>query len=193
MGRKPAFFVTFLSHMFCFDVGTTLIGSKERMSKAVENKIVDLIAKNIDAAGYDLVRAQIVGGGKYATLQIMAERKDGVGMTVEDCAKISGAVSSIIEADADLADRFDLEVSSPGIDRPLMKIRDYERFQGHVAKIELKAPLEGQRRFQGKIVNVLGEEIEFSADKKVLKVPFKDIERAKLVLTDELLKAAVNG
>ena len=74
-----------------------------------------------------------------------------------------------------------------------MKIRDYERFQGHVAKIELKAPLEGQRRFQGKIVNVLGEEIEFSADKKVLKVPFKDIERAKLVLTDELLKAAVNG
>jgi ribosome maturation factor RimP len=163
------------------------------MSKAVENKIVDLIAKDIDAAGYDLVRAQIVGGGKYATLQIMAERKDGVGMTVEDCAKISGAVSSIIEADADLADRFDLEVSSPGIDRPLMKMRDYERFQGHVAKIELKAPVEGQRRFQGKIVNVLGEEIEFSADKKVLKVPFKDIERAKLVLTDELLKAPMGG
>jgi ribosome maturation factor RimP len=121
----------------------------------------------------------------------MAERKDGAGMTVEDCAAISSAVSEIIEADADLADRFDLEDSSPGIDRPLVKLRDYERFLGHVAKVELKSPVSGQRRFQGKIAGVSGEEIEFGVDKGVLKVSFKDIERAKLVLTDDLLKGAV--
>jgi ribosome maturation factor RimP len=163
------------------------------MSKALENKIAGLIAGKVESAGYDLVRVQIKGGGKYATLQVMAERKDGVGMTVEDCATISSAVCLSVEADTDLADRFDLEVSSPGIDRPLVKLQDFVRFQGNVAKVELNAPLEGQRRFQGKIENVSGEEIAFSVDKKVLKVSFKDIERAKLVLTDELLKAAASG
>ncbi|MFA4994162.1 MAG: hypothetical protein WC521_02530 [Bdellovibrionales bacterium] len=159
------------------------------MSKAVESRIADLIASKVEAAGYDLVRIQIVGGGKYATLQIMAERKDGVGMTVEDCAGLSSLVSLIVEADADLADRFGLEVSSPGIDRPLVKIKDYEKYLGHVAKVELNKPIEGQRRFQAKIKSVSSEEIEFALDARVLKVPFQTIERAKLVLTDELLKS----
>jgi len=160
------------------------------MSKAVETKIAELIADKVESAGYDLVRVQIIGGGKYATLQIMAERKDGAGMTVEDCTAISGVVSSAIEGKADLADRFDLEVSSPGIDRPLMKPADYVRFQGHVAKIELKEPVEGRRRFQGAIGAIVEETVEFRADKKVVKVTFEIIERAKLVLTDELLKAS---
>ncbi len=163
------------------------------MSKAVENKIAALIADDIGAAGYELVRVQIMGGGKYAALQIMAERKDGVGMTVEDCATISSGVSEKLEADAELADRFDLEVSSPGIDRPLVKIADYARFQGHVAKIELSAPREGQKRFQGAIVGVSDEEIEFGTEKGAIRVPFGAIERAKLVLTDALLKAAASG
>ena len=163
------------------------------MSKAVETKVADLIAGAMDAAGYDLVRVLITGGGKYAALQIMAERRDGVGMTVEDCAAISRTVSERIEADAALAERFDLEVSSPGIDRPLMKAQDYARFQGHVAKVELNAPVNGQRRFQAKIARVSGDEVEFSTDKGALIVPVAAIERAKLVLTDELLKAAASG
>jgi ribosome maturation factor RimP len=163
------------------------------MSKAVENKISELIVGEVDSAGYELVRVQITGGGKYATLQIMAERKDGVGMTVEDCATISSAVSLIIEADADLADRFDLEVSSPGIDRPLMKVRDFDRFRGHEAKFELKDPVEGQRRFQGRIESVSGEEITFKIDGKDLKASFRNIARAKLVLTDDLLNPASSG
>jgi ribosome maturation factor RimP len=158
------------------------------MSKAVEKKIAELIAGEVEAAGYDLVRVQITGGGKYATLQVMAERKDGAGMTVEDCAKISSAVSPVIEADAEWADRYALEVSSPGIDRPLVKLGDYERFQGHVAKFELIKPREGQRRFQGRIAGVSGEVVEFDTDKGVQIIPFENIERAKLVLTDELLK-----
>ena len=163
------------------------------MSKTVENKIAGLIAGDIETAGYDLVRVHLSGGGKYAALQIMAERQDGVGMTVEDCANISRLVTEKLEADKDLADRYDLEVSSPGIDRPLMKLQDYTRFQGHVAKVELNAPVDGQKRFQGKITQVAGNVIEFDADKVSVKVPFEQIEKAKLVLTDELLKAAASG
>lgn len=163
------------------------------MAKVVENKIEALIAAESAAAGYELVRVQVMGGGKYATLQIMAERQDGVGMTVEDCACISRLVSAKLEADADLADRYDLEVSSPGIDRPLVKLADFARFQGHVAKIEVGAPVEGQRRFQGTITGVEGEEILLDTDKGAVRLPFAGIERAKLVLTDALLKAAASG
>jgi len=163
------------------------------MSKAIEKKIAALIAGDIGTAGYELVRVQITGGGKYAALQIMAERDDGKGMTVEDCATISRAVSEVIEKDAELADRYDLEVSSPGIDRPLVKLQDYARFQGHVAKIELNAAIDGQRRFQGKIEAVSDERVELGTDKGKVSVPFDEIEKAKLVLTDELLKAAASG
>jgi ribosome maturation factor RimP len=163
------------------------------MSKAVESKIATLIEADIEKAGYHLVRVHISGNGKYAGLQIMAERHDGVGMTVDDCAVISRQVSEKIEAEKDLADRYDLEVSSPGIDRPLTKLQDYPRFQGHVAKVELSAPVDGQKRFQGKIVQVAGEEIEFKTDKGSVNVKFALIEKAKLVLTDDLLKAAARG
>lgn len=199
MGRKPAFFVTHRPFRAAGNraeaakrrrrIGERVFIVVETMSKAVESKIADLIANKVEAAGYDLVRVLIVGGGKYATLQVMAERKDGVGMKVEDCESLSILVSSIVEADTELADRFGLEVSSPGIDRPLVKVKDYEKYLGHVAKVELNVPVEGHRRFQAKIKSVAGEEIAFDADKKVLKVPFKNIERAKLVLTDELLKS----
>jgi ribosome maturation factor RimP len=159
------------------------------MSKTIENKIAAFVADGVDATRYELVRVQVTG----PTLQLMVERKDGAGMTVDDCATISRAVSSAIEADPELADRYALEVSSPGIDRPLVKLEDYARFQGHVAKIELKAPLEGRRRFQGTIAGIIGDEIEFNVDKDALKVPFRGIERAKLVLTDALLKETSGG
>lgn len=163
------------------------------MSKSVENKVAELVAGEMGAAGYDLVRVHISGGGKYAALQIMGERQDRAGMTVEDCAAISKIVTAKLEADAALADKYDLEVSSPGIDRPLMKLQDYARFLGHVAKVELNTPVEGKKRFQGRITQTFETGIEFDVEKAALKVPFAQIERAKLVLTDELLKAAASG
>ena len=163
------------------------------MSKALENKIADLVAKDIEIAGYALVRVHLSGGGKYATLQIMADRQDEAGMTVEDCAKISKLIMAKLESDKDLSDRFDLEVSSPGIDRPLVKIKDYDRFCGHVAKIELATPIGKQKRLQGTIAGVTGNEIEFETDTGSLKIAFDQIEKAKLVLTDKLLKAAQSG
>ncbi|MDE2029326.1 MAG: ribosome maturation factor RimP [Alphaproteobacteria bacterium] len=163
------------------------------MSKDVERKVADLIADGIAAMGYELVRVRIMGGGKHAALQIMAERKDGSGMTVEDCAAISRQASEKIEADPALAERYALEVSSPGIDRPLVRMKDYERYKGHVAKIELDAPVEGRKKFEGKIARVAGDAIVFEADKESLSVPFAAIEKAKLIMTDELLKAAMSG
>lgn len=163
------------------------------MSKAVEKKIADLIEGKISEAGYELVRVQIMGGGKYATLQVMVDRKDGEGITVDDCAAVSEIVSGLVEVDPDLTERFGLEVSSPGIDRPLVRLKDFEKYVGHLAKIELNEPLNGKRRFQAKIAKVANEEIEFVVDKEPLKVPFTSIERAKLVLTDELMEAAASG
>jgi ribosome maturation factor RimP len=166
------------------------------MAKAnVETKINDLIASDLSAMGYELVRVQVTGGGQYATLQVMAERADGKPMTVEDCVAISHAASSKLDTDDTMADRYTLEVSSPGIDRPLIRLKDFERFAGHLARIELSAPLEvlgeKQRRFQGNIVRVKGQDndaaIEFRTDKGEISVPMIAIAKAKLVMTDQLV------
>lgn len=164
-------------------------------NKALEQQIADMIGTDISALGYDLVRVQILGGGQFATLQIMAERLDEQGITVEDCTKISHAISERLDADKALADKFTLEVSSPGIDRPLVKAKDYERFKGHMAKVELDQPLDGikGRRFQASIVGVRkpepAAEIEFRLDTGAVNVPISAIQNARLVLTDALLKS----
>jgi ribosome maturation factor RimP len=163
------------------------------MSKLVENNIAALIGEDLQGAGYDLVRVHISGGGKYAALQVMAERRDEVGMTVEDCAAISKMIMSKIDGDKELADKYDLEVSSPGIDRPLVRLQDFIRFKGHIAKVDLEKPIEGQKRFQGKIADASENGIRFDTEKGSVTAPVSSIDKAKLVLTDALLKAAVKG
>ena len=127
------------------------------------------------------------------TLQLMAERSDGQAMTVDDCVRISNAASERLDADDTMADRYTLEVSSPGIDRPLVRLKDYQRFTGHTAQIELEAPRDGQKRFKGNIVRISGNEedaeIELHTDKGDVRIPMQSIARAKLVLTDALLNA----
>ena len=163
-------------------------------AKPVETKISQLIADPLSAMGYELVRVLLTGGGSFSTLQIMAERKDGAAMTVEDCTQISHAISERLDADESLSKHSTLEVSSPGIDRPLVRLKDYERFAGHLARIELDAAIDGRKRFKGKIVRVTGQandaEIEFLTDTGDVRVPIQGIARAQLVLTDELLKLA---
>ena len=162
-------------------------------AKALENKVSKLIGSELSEEGYELVRVQLMSGGNFSTLQIMAERIDGKPMTVDDCVKISQAASTKLDEDESLADHYTLEVSSPGIDRPLVRLKDYERFTGHMARIELEAPRDGKKRFQGNIVRINGREpdaeIEFSTDSGALRVPMNNILRAKLVLTDALLNA----
>jgi ribosome maturation factor RimP len=139
----------------------------------------------IEAAGYRLVRLRLMGG-KTKTLQIMAERPDGT-MNVEDCAKLSHALLDFIEAENPLEGEYELEVSSPGIDRPLTRLMDFARYSGHEAKIELVAPLDGRKRFRGKLLGLDGNEVAMETQGSRVSFPFKGIADAKLVLTDQLI------
>ena len=162
-------------------------------TKEIEGKVSALVGDDLAALGYELVRVQLTPGGRFMTLQVMAERMDNKPMTVDDCARISRAISAKREQTDPLAGRYTLEVSSPGIDRPLVRLKDFERFAGHTARIELEAPLGGQKRFQGSIVRVTGSspdaEIELKTEAGAVRVPANAIARAKLVLTEALLGA----
>lgn len=156
-------------------------------TKELEKTVTDLIGGELAAMGYDLVRVQVSPGGRYLTLQVMAERSDLKAMTVEDCVKISHAVSPRLDAADPLAGRYTLEVSSPGTDRPLVRLQDFERFTGHQARIELAAPLGAgsQRRFEGSIVRVTGnQEIELKTEQGDVVLPANTIAKAKLVPND---------
>ncbi|MBL8698607.1 MAG: ribosome maturation factor RimP [Alphaproteobacteria bacterium] len=151
-----------------------------------------LVQPTIDGLGYELVRV-VVSGKHRPTIQIMAERRDGKGMTVEDCEAISRALSAKLDVEDPIADSYTLEVSSPGIDRPLVKPRDYARFAGHLAKIELKSPIAGQRRFTGKIVDADETTVRIAAVAGEVTLPLAEVARAKLLLTDDLIRAAQAG
>jgi ribosome maturation factor RimP len=156
--------------------------------KELEQKLADLAARALAGLDYDLVRVQLMPGGRYTTLQVMAERKDRKAMTVEDCARISRGLSPKLDEAELITGGYTLEVSSPGIERPLVKVEDYERFAGRMARIELAAPLadaEGLKRFEGSIVRVTGRapdaEIALRTGKGEVKVRASAIAKARLV------------
>lgn len=152
-------------------------------------KVEAMIAPAIEAMGYEVVRV-MVSGGQSVTLQVMAERHDGKMMTVEDCADISRTVSALLEVEDPITGPYRLEVSSPGIDRPLTKARDFERFAGHRARIEAGEMIDGRRRFIGALKGVKDEAVVVILDGgEEAAVPLASIVRAKLVLTDALLAA----
>jgi ribosome maturation factor RimP len=123
----------------------------------------------------------------------MAERRDRQPMTVEDCETISRAISAKLDVEDPLPDAYTLEVSSPGIDRPLVRPADYARFAGHVAKVESREPVAGQRRFTGRILAADATALRIATETGEVELPIAGILRAKLVLTDELLRAAKAG
>ncbi|HUB97228.1 MAG TPA: ribosome maturation factor RimP, partial [Stellaceae bacterium] len=137
---------------------------------------------------YRVVRVAFLGA-KRATLQIMAERIDDVPMTVDDCTEISRSVSALLDVADPIASAYLLEVSSPGIDRPLVRPEDYARFAGFEAKLELNGLREGRRRFRGRILGFEHEAVKLELDGETVELPFRDIARARLVLTDALLSA----
>ena len=126
-----------------------------------------------------------------ATLQIMAERVDGQPMTVDDCAEISHVVSALLDVEDPITEAYSLEVSSPGIDRPLTRLKDFERFAGFEAKMELRRPHEGRKRFRGRLAGVReGGLVAIRLDDgSEPALPFDEISSAKLILTDELIAA----
>ncbi len=152
-------------------------------------RVQQLIEPSVGDLGFDIVRVQISGKEKLA-MQIMVEHKDGQGMTVDDCATVSRAVSALLEVEDPIKGSYTLEVSSPGLDRPLVRIGDFERFQGHQAKIEVNRPLDGRRRFKGRLLGVEGDNVRILVDGVEVDLPHPDIHRAKLLMTDDLIAAA---
>ncbi|WP_085808944.1 ribosome maturation protein RimP [Sphingomonas sp. TZW2008] len=159
--------------------------------------LIRLIEPEATALGFDLVRVALFGKGDERTLQVMAERPDTRQLTIDDCADLSRRISDVFdaleEAGRDPIDgAYRLEVSSPGIDRPLTRLADYADWQGHEAKLTLDAPLDGQKQFRGEIAAVDGEDISIrNRTGSVASVPFGRIVDAKLVLTDKLIAATV--
>jgi ribosome maturation factor RimP len=148
-----------------------------------------LIAPSVEAMGFVLVQVRFIGGRNHPTLQVMAERRDEVEMTVEDCAELSRAISALLDVEDPVPTSYQLEVSSPGIDRPLVRLEDYERFAGHAARLETERPIDGRKRFKGKLLGVADGRIRLSLDDTGTdaEIPFAAVSKAKLVLTDELI------
>ncbi len=155
---------------------------------ALEQKIVKLIEPALTDKGFALVRVKITDGLRR-TVQIMAERIGDNTITLDECALISRTASAILDVTDPIPEEYTLEVSSPGIDRPLIKLADYERFKGFTARVQLGMPLEGRKRFQGDIVGAEASAVKIKLPDaaEVSVIPFHMIESAKLVLTDALL------
>lgn len=158
----------------------------------VQDRVAALIEGPLEEMGYELVRVQLSGGGR-PVLQIMAERADGRAMTVEDCADISHALSVLLDAEDPIAGAYTLEVSSPGIDRPLTRPRDFERFAGFEARIETREAIDGRRRFRGRLLGIDQGVVAIETDQGRAEVPLAGIVKARLVLNDELIAAHQDG
>lgn len=155
----------------------------------IEDEVLRLIAPALEAMGYDIVRVKIVGH-RRPTLQIMAERCDGTAFTIDSCGEISRVVSALLDVEDPISGSYELEVSSPGIDRPLVRRADFERFAGHVAKIESRRAIDGRKRFRGRLLGVVGDDVYIAVNGDKARIPLEDVAGAKLVLTDELIAAA---
>ncbi|MBI1209605.1 MAG: ribosome maturation factor RimP [Azospirillum sp.] len=152
-------------------------------------RIERIIAPTITALGFEIVRVQL-SGGQRPVLQVMAERVDRLPMTVEDCADISRAVSALLDVEDPIAGAYTLEVSSPGIDRPLTRLGDFERYAGYEVRIETRQPVNGRRRFQGMLRGTDDGQVRVDLSEGTALLPFADIQRAKLVLNDALIAAS---
>ena len=155
-----------------------------------DEKVLALIEPVANDLGYDVVRVRVMAG-KRPTLQIMAERRSDGLMNVDDCAALSQAVSSTLEVEDPLRDAYVLEVSSPGLDRPLTSLKDFETYQGYLARIELDRLVEGRKRFRGILVGTDGCNVDINLDgeTETAQIPFEWIAESKLLITDELIKS----
>ncbi|MCQ4162760.1 ribosome maturation factor RimP [Roseomonas sp. GC11] len=158
-------------------------------NEGLEARIAAAIQPTLTAMGYEIVRVQIQGK-QTPTVQIMADRTDGAPIGVADCESISHAAGAVLDVDDPFTGEWNLEVSSPGIDRPLTRTKDWVRFAGHLATVEMAIPFEGRRRYRGTILAADEETARLRLeDGAEAALPRRDIRRAKLVLTDELIAA----
>ncbi len=160
-----------------------------RSRTAEDARLLELLDPVAEAAGYEIVRLRLMGGDHARRLQIMAETPEGE-MNVEDCARLSRALSEVLDAADPLSGEYTLEVSTPGVDRPLTRLKDFETFEGHEARLELDRMAEGRKRFRGELAGVEGDQvaINLEGEAETALVPFAWITEAKLILTDRLME-----
>ena len=167
--------------------GPNPTGPNQTGPLTLEAKLTAIVAPRLETMGFELVRVAVLGR-EHPTVQVMADRADGSLISVEDCEQISHYLSGVFDVEDPIPGAWNLEVSSAGIDRPLTRTKDWNRFAGHLARVETLFPVEGRKRFSG---IVLGADDKFGKlrldDGTEAAVPLRDIRRAKLVLTDALI------
>ena len=161
-----------------------------RGKTAEDLKLLELLDPVAEAAGYGVVRLRLMGGAERRKLQIMAEPLSGEDMLVEDCTRLSRAISEVLDAADPISGEYVLEVSSPGIDRPLTRLADFEAHEGYEVRLELDRLAEGRKRFKGVLACVENDQvgIDLEGEAETAMIPFAWIVDAKLVLNDDLMK-----
>lgn len=161
-----------------------------RAKTAEDRALLDLIDPVAESLGLAIVRVRLMGGTLRRRLQIMAERQADHDISVEECARLSRAVSEVLDAADPIAGEYLLEVSSPGIDRPLTRLIDFDLFEGFEARLETDRMVEGRKRFKGVLAGIEGDSIaiDLEGEADTALIPFDWLADAKLVMTDALLK-----
>ncbi|ETW12135.1 ribosome maturation protein RimP [Roseivivax marinus] len=153
---------------------------------SMDQRLAEIVTPTIEDMGFELVRIRLQGG-KSPLLQIMAERPEG-GIEVDECAEISTALSAVLDVEDPILDTYTLEVGSPGIDRPLTRLKDFDTFEGYEAKLETHELIDGRKRFKGVLAGVEGSEVLINVEEGTIGLQFDWLADAKLVMTDELIK-----
>ncbi|WP_413855789.1 ribosome maturation factor RimP, partial [Albidovulum sp.] len=149
---------------------------------AIDRRLAEIVTPAIEGLGFELVRIRLMGG-LHKTLQIMADRPQG-GIDVDDCGRVSIAVSAMLDVEDPIEDAYTLEVSSPGIDRPLTRLKDFDAWKGYEARIETEEMIDGRKRFKGRLAGTMGDEVLIEIEEGTIGLRFDWLADAKLVLTD---------
>ena len=190
------FLPVFVSDLIAKTFSPTGIQMSDLIAKtALDKRLATIVEPAAQDLGLELVRLRLMGG-LHPTLQIMAQRPDG-SMEVDDCARLSTAISAVLDVEDPITDAYTLEVSSPGIDRPLTRLKDFETWAGFEAKIETTEAIDGRKRFKGKLQGTEGDEVLLEIEEKgepvTIGLNFEWLADAKLVLNDDLIRETLRG
>lgn len=158
---------------------------------AIDRRIAEIITPVVEDMGFEIVRVRLMSG-KETILQIMVQRPDGQ-IEVDECGQVSTAISATLDVEDPIVEIYNLEVSSPGIDRPLTRLKDFEQWEGFEAKIETDELIDGRRRFKGDLAGVQDDEVLITIEEGTIGLKFAWLSDAKLVLTDELIRDVLRG
>jgi ribosome maturation factor RimP len=158
---------------------------------AIDRRIADIITPTVEDMGFEVVRVRLMIA-KESILQIMVQKPDGT-IEVDECAKVSTAISAVLDVEDPIIEAYALEVSSPGIDRPLTRLKDFDQWAGFDAKVETEQLIDGRRRFKGTVAGSDGDEILLTIEEGTIGLKFEWLSDAKLILTDELIRDVLRG